>query len=409
MAPASSRRPLGDEDLRVALDATPLFGRRAGVAAFCSGAFGSLSTMAGLEVSAFAVTWRNRRERPPTLPPAVRWEQRIMPAGPLHRVWLRAPVPPIEWFIGPCDVVHGTNFVVPPARAAARVVAVHDLTFVRYPELCSPAALVYGPLIRRAVAEGAWLHCPSRFVLEEVLADLGADADRVRLVPYGVPSRAFPATDRGAGTTSAGAERGASDTSPAGHVLSLPSGTSRYVLAVGTLEPRKDLPTLVRAFDEVAADRPDLALVLAGAPGWGTAALEEAVASMRFGDRLVQTGYLDDDQLARVLAGADLLAYPSLYEGFGFPPLEAMAAGVPVVATSVGSLPEVVGAAGVLVPARDRDALAGAMAEVLDDSARRAELVAAGHRQAGVFTWEACGSALASLYREADGARRSSA
>ena len=401
------RRPVGDEELRVALDATPLFGRRAGVAAFCSGAFASLSATAGLQVSAFAVTWRNRHQRPPMLPPAVRWEQRTMPAGPLHRAWLRAPLPPVEWFIGPCDVVHGTNFVVPPARAAGRVVAVHDLTFVRYPELCSPAALVYGPLVRRAIAEGAWLHCPSRFVLDEVVADLGADPDRVRLVPYGVPSHAFAASDTDAvGAEAAGPGPGPGPDPGLGLDLALPGSTTRYILAIGTLEPRKDLPTLVRAFDDLAGDRPDLALVLAGAPGWGTTALEDAVATMRFRDRVVLTGYLDDARLAAVLAGADLLAYPSLYEGFGFPPLEAMAAGVPVVATSVGSLPEVVGEAGALVPPGDRDALAGAIADVLDDTGRRAELVAAGARQTARFTWEACGSALAALYREADAARR---
>ena len=181
----SPPRDRGDEDgLRVALDATPLFGRRAGVAAFCSGAFSALSASAGLRVSAFAVTWRNRHRRPPTLPPGVHWEQRIMPAGPLHRAWMRGRLPPVEWFIGPHDVVHGTNFVVPPARAAARVLAVHDLTFVRYPELCSPAALVYDPLVRRAVAEGAWIHCPSRFVVDEVVAELGVD-DPTHGVPDG--------------------------------------------------------------------------------------------------------------------------------------------------------------------------------------------------------------------------------
>ncbi|MDE3085542.1 MAG: glycosyltransferase family 4 protein [Acidobacteriota bacterium] len=400
MTTSAQRRRAGGDRLRVALDATPLFGRRAGVAAFCSGAFAALSARADLDVSAFAVTWRNRGQRPPALPSTVRWEQRIMPAGPLHRAWLRAPFPPVEWFIGPRDVVHGTNFVVPPSRRAARVVAVHDLTFVRYPELCSPAALVYAPLVRRAVAEGAWVHCPSRFVVEEVLAELGAEADRVRLVPYGVPSHAFHTAGTPASAT------GARTVADAG--VSLPTGTTRYVLAIGTLEPRKDLPTLVRAFDGVAAGRPDLALVLAGAPGWGTAALDDAVEAMRFHARVVRPGYLDDAQLAALLAGAALLAYPSLYEGFGFPPLEAMAAGVPVVATDVGSIPEVVGDAGVLVSAGDGDALAGAMAGVLDDHDRRAALVAAGLRRAAGFTWEACGSALATLYREADADRRSS-
>ena len=127
----------------------------------------------------------------------------------------------------------------------------------------------------------------------------------------------------------------------------LPQGTDRYVLAIGTAEPRKDLPGLVRAFDSMASRMHDVALVLAGPPGWGSAALEEAVSRSPFASRIVVTGYVDD--LDRLLSGAAVLAYPSLYEGFGLPTLEAMAAGVPVVTTTAGALPEVVGDAAVLV------------------------------------------------------------
>ena len=371
--------------LRVAVDATPLLGARTGVGEFCRGALSGLASLApaaGLDVSAFAVTWRRRQRLPPALPAGVRSTQRAMPARPLHMAWHHADAPPIEWFVGRVDVVHGTNYVVPPTRLAARVVTVHDLTMIRFPELCDASTLVFPDLVRRAVARGAWVHTPSRYVADEVVAEFGADPGRVRAVPHGVPGR----------------ERRPVGSGP---VLTLPAGTTRYVLAVGTVEPRKDLPGLVRAFDLLAAERPDVALVIAGGDGWGSAVFDDTVAASSFGARVVRTGYVDDATLAALLDDAAVLAFPSVYEGFGLPPLEAMAAGVPVVATAVGAVPEVVGDGGLLVPPGDVDALAGALADVLDDPALGAGLVARGRARASSFTWDACAEGLARLYREA--------
>src|SRR5579863_1602418 len=122
--------------MRVALDATPLLGHRTGVGNFCAGVLGGLGRRDDLAVAAFAVSWRRRAELALLVPPNVRTVQRAMPARPLHALWGRGRVPPLEWFIGAADVVHGTNFVVPPTRRAARVITVHDLTVIRFPELC---------------------------------------------------------------------------------------------------------------------------------------------------------------------------------------------------------------------------------------------------------------------------------
>lgn len=369
-----------DEPLRAALDATPLIGRPTGVGAFCAGALAGLAERPGVAASAFAVSWRRRHAIAGRVPPGVRVVERPMPARPLQALWRRAEVPPVEWWCGPVDVVHGTNFVVPPARRAARVVSVHDLTPVRFPEMCDGPTLAYPASIRRALRHGAWVHTDSAFVAGEVVELLGAEPARVRAVHCGVPP--LPAPDPTAGRL-------------------IPSGLRRYVLAVGTVEPRKDLPGLVAAFDDLAGARPGTGLVLVGPAGWGSGALAEALGAARFATRVVTTGWVDDATVAGLLSAAAVLAYPSRYEGFGFPPLQAMAAGIPVVATTAGSLPEVLGEAALLVPPGDRDALAGALCTVLDTAEAAAGLVERGRRRAARYRWDACAEGLEALYRDA--------
>jgi alpha-1,3-rhamnosyl/mannosyltransferase len=229
------------------------------------------------------------------------------------------------------------------------------------------------------------VHTHSAFVAAEVIEVLGADPGRVHAVAPGIPTAGpAPAVAARAGEVD---ER---DPRP-------------YVLALGTVEPRKDLPTLVRAFDAVAEADERVRLVIAGAPGWGHDELDAAVRRARHGDRVARLGYVDPATRDGLLRGAAVFAFPSLYEGFGFPPLEAMAAGVPVVATRAGAVPEVLGDAACLVPPRDHVALAEALALVLTDEAVRAGLVAAGRTRTAGFSWEACALGLTALYRQAVG------
>lgn len=360
------------DPLGVAFDATPLLGDRTGVGAFCDGALSALACRDDVNMAAFAVSWRRRHMIRPLLPAGVRAIDRPLPARPVHMLWRHSNMPPIEWVAGRVDVVHGSNFIVPPARRASRVVTVHDLTTVRFPELCDGPTLGFPAAVRRALREGAFVHTPSQFVADEVISEFRAPPDRVVAVHHGAPAP----------------------------VLATPGSPvpKPYLFAIGTIEPRKDFPTLAAAFGALAARHPDLRLVVAGKPGWGGAAFDQAVEQCGASERVVRLGYVDDGERASLLANAEVFCYPSIYEGFGLPPLEAMTAGVPVVTTTAGAIPEVVGDAALLVPPGDTDALAGAIEQALVDSAVRRRLIEAGTARAARYTWDGCAAGLADLY-----------
>ena len=220
---------------------------------------------------------------------------------------------------------------------------------------------------------------------DEVADWLHLDPDRIRVVAPGIDTSVSAHTD-----VPAFAAGGAG------------SPPSPYILAVGTAEPRKDLPSLVRAFARLAVCHRDLRLVHVGPPGWGTDALDRAVAALAddVRRRVERRGWVDDAERDNLLAGATVFAYPSLYEGFGLPPLEAMACGTPVVATRVGSLPEVLGEACTLVDPGDEEALAEAIHGLLEHDDQRAQAVALGRAQAARYTWSAAGDAMIDLYED---------
>jgi glycosyltransferase involved in cell wall biosynthesis len=334
---------------------------RTGIGRFVHEVLPHLGRRDDLDLRAYAVTFRGAGDLASMLPPGVRPAgRRPMAAQPLRQLWLRSDLGRIERWTGSVDVVHGPNYVVPPARAA-RVASVHDLTFLR------------------AVQGGAWVHTISDFVRDEVIDLLGAPPERVVTVPLAVtPS---PSSDPARGRALAGGDR--------------------YVLALGTVEPRKDLPTLVAAFDGVAADDADVRLVLAGPDGWGAEALAAALDRAGHADRVVRLGFVSEADRGDLLAGAAVVAVPSVYEGFGLVAAEALLAGRPVVASTAGALPEAIGDAGLLVPPRDPDALGAALARVLGDAGLAADLAARGPAQVAGLTWDRTADGLVDLWRRA--------
>lgn len=317
---------------------------------------------------------RRARQHAELLPFNTRFPR--LPASVALRLWARLDHPRIDGLLDDVDVVHGTNFVVPPTRRPSTV-TVHDTWCLLHAMECEPNVRPFDRILRRAVARGTWLHVSTRSIEFQLLERYGAE--RIARVPFGVP--------------------------PVGTPGALPGGVSGpYILAISTLDHRKRHEHLVRAFRSVAPWDPELQLVIAGADGNAKDAVVKAIKALPADveRRVVLVGRVDDDTRAALVRGATVLAYPSADEGFGFPVLEGMAAGVPVVASRVGGIPEVAGGAAVLVPVEDDPgALVDALRTVITDGALRARLRRRGRARVDAFSWEQHAAGMADLWRKA--------
>ncbi|HEX6678546.1 MAG TPA: glycosyltransferase family 1 protein [Actinomycetes bacterium] len=368
--------------MKVALDATPLLGVRTGVGQYVHGLVEGLTRLDEPdELVLVPFSWRGTRDLPGVVPagPRVRCGRRRVPARVLRAAWARVPLPPVEWLSGRVDVFHATNFVLPPSRRAAGVLTVHDLTYLRFPSMVTAATARYTALVPRGLERGATVCTPTAAVAAEVVEAYGVAPERVVVTPLGVGaawSQARPP------------ERSWLDA----HAL-----PGDYLLFVGSREPRKGLDTLLDAYRELLAGAPEAPpLVLAGPPGWG----EDLDLSGLPDDAVRLPGYLPEGDLMRLVAGASALVFSSRYEGFGLPPLQALACGTPVVASDLPALREVLGDQADFVPVGDPATLAGALAAVLKDDGGEDGRAARRRRAAG-FTWEGCARATLAAYRRA--------
>lgn len=328
------------------------------------------------DIDQIGVSARHAHPPPPAWRPAVPVRMLPLPRILLYEAWHGLRRPPVERATGPVDVIHATGMAVPP-RTAPLVVTVHDLAFLDDERSGTRHGLRF---FRRSVElarrDADLVVAPSRATLDDCVAH-GFDPARLRLVPWGI--RAVPAT---AGEIDAVRRR---------HGLARP-----FVLWTGTIEPRKNLPALLDAFERI--DVSEVELVLAGPEGWNE---DLAPRLARLGERVRALGFVGPDELRALYAAAEVFCFPSRREGFGLPVLEAMAQGAAVITSESTATAEVVGDAGVLVDPGDVDALAQVLDGLLADPDRRRRLGEAASARAGEFSWERTADALAEVYREA--------
>jgi len=360
---------MGDGKLRVLLNASAVPSRPAGAGIYTLELAGALRRRNDVDV-VVAGPFEGCEVASPARGPAVRsaWEQTALPAEMKRRG---------------IDVYHGAHFSTPLFAGRPTVATVHDLTFYRLPRRYGALRRNYYRALARTAARADRIIVPSRAVAADVETYLGRGADRVRVVAEA------PRCGLGAASPEAVEE-----------IARRLCIEHPYLVVLGTAEPGKRAVDAVRAMALLRDGGVTAQLVLAGNAGPLSDALEREAQRLGVDDRVVFAGYIRDEDLSPLLTGAAALLFPSLYEGFGLPPLEAMACGTPVVASDAPAMNEVLGGAARLVPLRDPEALAASARGLLESPSAREEWAARGREHVAQFSWERAAAETVEVYRE---------
>lgn len=356
--------------MKICLDVQPAVTQGAGVGRYTKRLAESLPALAP-EIDFFQLYFDFRRQG---LGPQVAGaESRVVrwcPGWAAQQMWKRLHWPPFNWFAGKADLYHFPNFICPPVSSGKSSVTIHDISFVRHPEFAEARNLAYltaqlPDTLRRADA----IVTISEFSRQEIIQELKVPADRVFRTSCGIDPLFSRATDEQIATMRA-------------HFTI----DGPYLLYVSTIEPRKNHLFLLKLFSRLA--ELGLTLVIVGGRGWKSEPVFEAMASHPQRERIRYIEFAGDYHLPALYSGAELFVMPSFYEGFGLPPLEAMACGTPALTAHAGSIAEVVGDAAEVISGFDIDEWETALRRLLTDTARREELQRLGPVQAAKFTWE---------------------
>jgi glycosyltransferase involved in cell wall biosynthesis len=369
---------------RIAIDYTPAYEQGGGIGRYVRDLVTALARQDRHTAYCLFVAGTARRDLPPAPAANFLWRStRLTPAW-LARVWHRARVAlPVEVFTGAVDLFHATDFVLPPTRKHTRtIVTVHDLSFIRVPDTATPGLRAYlNVVVPRSARAADHILADSQATKDDLIALYDVPTDKVTVLLSGVDPRFFPS----------------------GHLLLTTRSkyhipAKPYLFTVGTVQPRKNYVRLIQALALVREQGYDVDLVIAGGKGWLDDPIYAAIDASGLGGYVHLIGFADDVDLPSLYSGAEMVVFPSLYEGFGFPVLEGMASGVPVITSNVSSLPEVAGEAALLVDPYQIEEIASAICQLLDDTDLRNTLTRRGLEQARRFTWERSAAHLQQIY-----------
>jgi glycosyltransferase involved in cell wall biosynthesis len=369
--------------MRLCLDLSAAAHERAGLGRYAASLAQALLSF-DVPLTAFINDLRESRLHPPlsTLP--------TLTAGLPRKGWrLRAAVsyfggPALDQVMSGIHVFHATEHLLPKLDRVHRVFTLHDTAYLHFPQYHLPRNRIYLKwMMPRFLAHADRIIVVSEATRRDALHFYGLDPAKIEVIPEGVEPRFRP-------------EQDSARLAAVRQTYSLPD---RFILYVGTIEPRKNLPVLLEAYHSIRSEHPDVKLVIAGGKGWLYESFFERLRSLGFEDQVTLTGHIPEDDLPALLSLAEVFAFPSVLEGFGLPPLEAMACGAPIVCSNASSLPEVVSDAGLLVPPRDVRAWVESLNRVLADPSLRADLRARGLARAAQFTWERAAQQTLQVYR----------
>ncbi len=364
--------------MRVGIDARLVFYRRAGISQYT---LHLVEQLAAIDQRDEFIVFQSRKD-PLTLVDQPNFRRRSLWTPPHHR--LEQLLLPLELAAVDLDVLHSPDFIPPFRRACKSVITVHDLNFLLYRDFLTPESASYYGQIDQAVRKCDHIIAVSQSTKRDIIQLTGAPEDKITVVHEAAHPSYRPL-----------------DAEEAMRSVQEHFGLGRpFVLFVSTIEPRKNVPTLLRAFRRLLDDyRAEVDLVLAGEKGWLFDDVFKLVRELSLEDRVRFLGRVDTDDLMNLYNAARLLVHPALYEGFGLPPLEAMACGTPVVASNTSSLPEVVGDAALLIDPNEADELTVAIWRLLSDEDLRAQMREKGLKRAQLFSWRKAAEETLAIYR----------
>jgi len=374
--------------VRIGLEVTAAVRQRGGIGRYVRELLRALAALdSENEYSLFFATNNRDAGALPALPANFRARRLPFHDIWLARVWQRLRVPlPVELITGRVDVYHSPDFTLPPTLGRTpTLLTVHDLSFARHPSSAAPGLRGYlDVVVPRSVRRATHVLADSQATKDDLMALYGTPAEKISVLYAGVAAGFRPVDDPGVHA----AVRGRYGL-----------GERPYVLSIGTLQPRKNHARLIEAFDRVLRDS-EYNLVLAGGEGWLYDEVHAQVAERGLPERVLFPGFVAEDDLPALYSAAAIMAFPSLYEGFGLPVLEAMACGVPVLASTAPCLPEVAGGAALLIAPRDVGAMAATIEKLVNQPELRHALRAKGLARAAQFRWENSAADLLRIYRE---------
>jgi len=363
--------------VRILVDYRPALRQRTGVGEYIHELVQALARRGTDEVAIFTSSWRDRPTEHLSAKLGARVVDRRIPVSILNALWHRRAWPPVEWLAGACDVVHAAHPLLIPARRAAQLITIHDLFFLT--DAAATSAEIRRDYPDLAVDHARRAHAivtSSEYGRQQIASRLSVASSRIHVVPPGAPRW-----------------------QTLGRIPNL--SRSGYVLFVGTLEPRKNIGTLLDAWTQVTTALSGRTLIIAGRTTAHSDIWLDRIRRPPLAGRVEYRGYVPDDEREALFAGASALVLPSLDEGFGLPVLEAMSAGVPVIASRRGAIPEVAGGAAELVDPADIGGLVTAICRVLSDQAHAADLATRGLVRARDFSWDRSAAALVAAYQDA--------
>lgn len=377
--------------MRIAIDYTAATRQAAGIGNYVRSLVDAMLAQDDTNQYTLLTSGRPPRERPFPTAKNVRGRSLIIPDRYLNILWYRWRLPiSATFFTGQVDIYHGPDFVLPPLNGKLRkVVTVHDLAFLEHPEYAVPELAAYlKKVVPEAVEAADVVASVSQTTRQTLIEHFQTPPEKITLVPNGIRSYFRRITD----PVLLEATR---------HKFGL---KSPLVLGVGTQEPRKNHPGLIKAFHKAVSTgnkstRPAM-LALAGGSGWLYEETEQIVAELKLEKKVRFLGRVSDLELMMLYSLADVFVFPSFYEGFGVPPLEAMACGTPVITSNTSSLPEVVGDAAIMVNPRKINEIASAINRVLENKQLQEDLRQKGYTRAAHFTWVRSAQKMLSIYTQ---------